>query len=176
MTMRSPAAVFLAMVVVASPLLASSQPMPAPHTNNSRLEKAYVALQALKRAITDDPKNLTRNWCGPDVCSYYGVFCATAPDDPCARTVASVDLNHGDLAGTLPEELGLLSDLAVFHLNSNRFCGVLPDTFLHLRLLHELDISNNRFVGGFPTVVLADRKSTRLNSSHRSLSRMPSSA
>jgi hypothetical protein len=127
---------------------------PAAPTNNSRLEKAYVALQALKRAITDDPKNLTRNWCGPDVCSYYGVFCAPAPDDPCARTVASVDLNHGDLAGTLPEELGLLSDLAVFHLNSNRFCGTLPDSLRSLHLLHEIDVSNNQLSGSFPSQLL----------------------
>ncbi|XP_047088845.1 leucine-rich repeat extensin-like protein 6 [Lolium rigidum] len=155
--MRSTAAVFLAMVVVATPLLASSQPMPAPPappTNNSRLEKAYVALQALKRAITEDPKNLTHNWCGPDVCSYYGVYCATAPDDPCARTVASVDLNHGDLAGTLPEELGLLTDLAVFHLNSNRFCGTLPDSLRSLHLLHEIDVSNNQLSGNFPSQLL----------------------
>jgi Leucine-rich repeat (LRR) protein len=127
---------------------------PAPPTNNSRLEKAYVALQALKRAITEDPKNLTHNWCGPDVCSYYGVYCATAPDDPCARTVASVDLNHGDLAGTLPEELGLLTDLAVFHLNSIRFCGTLPDSLRSLHLLHEIDVSNNQLSGSFPSQLL----------------------
>ncbi|VAI37972.1 unnamed protein product [Triticum turgidum subsp. durum] len=149
------AAVLLALVVVASPmLLAASQPLGAPATNNSRLEKAYVALQALKKAITDDPKNMTKNWCGPDVCSYHGVYCATAPDDPCARTVASVDLNHGDLAGTLPEELGLLSDLAVFHLNSNRFCGALPDALRSLHLLHEIDVSNNQLTGNFPSQLL----------------------
>lgn len=168
--MSSAAALLVLVVVfVASPLLVSSQlaptmaPTMAPSmaptaaqtaTNNSRLEKAYVALQALKRAITDDPKKLTENWCGPDVCSYRGVYCATAPDDPCARTVASVDLNHGDLAGTLPEELGLLSDLAVFHLNSNRFCGALPDSLRSLHLLHEIDVSNNQLSGTFPSQLL----------------------
>jgi hypothetical protein len=123
-------------------------------TNNSRLEKAYVALQALKRAITDDPKNLTHSWCGPEVCGYFGVYCAAAPDDPCARTVAGVDLNHGDLAGTLPEELGLLTDLAVFHLNSNRFCGSLPDSLRNLHRLHEIDVSNNHLSGSFPSQLL----------------------
>jgi hypothetical protein len=153
------AALFVA-VVVASPLLASSQqPAMAPAaaaapTNNSRLEKAYVALQALKRAITDDPKNLTHSWCGPEVCGYFGVYCAAAPDDPCARTVAGVDLNHGDLAGTLPEELGLLTDLAVFHLNSNRFCGSLPDSLRNLHRLHEIDVSNNHLSGSFPSQLL----------------------
>jgi hypothetical protein len=129
-------------------------PPAAAATNNSRLEKAYVALQALKRAITDDPKKLTKNWCGPDVCSYFGVYCAAAPDDSCQRTVAGVDLNHGDLAGTLPEELGLLSDLAVFHLNSNRFSGSLPDAIRSLHLLHEIDVSNNQLSGPFPSQLL----------------------
>ncbi|KAG8083743.1 hypothetical protein GUJ93_ZPchr0016g2567 [Zizania palustris] len=122
--------------------------------NNPRLQKAYVALQALNRAITDDPKNLTAGWCGPDVCSYFGVFCAPAPDDPCAMTVAGVDLNHGNLAGGLPEDLALLSDLAVLHLNSNRFGGTLPESLPKLGLLHELDVSNNHLAGGFPQHIL----------------------
>ncbi|KAK1282553.1 Leucine-rich repeat extensin-like protein 4 [Acorus calamus] len=51
-------------------------------------------------------------------------------------------------------ELGLLTDLALFHINSNRFCGTVPHRFRDLRLLFELDLSNNRFVGRFPAVVL----------------------
>ncbi|KAG6525770.1 hypothetical protein ZIOFF_015740 [Zingiber officinale] len=133
------------------PVLCSSQYYPP---SNPRLEKAYVALQAWKRAITADPKNVTGNWCGPHVCNYTGVYCAPAPDDPCQITVAGIDLNHDALQGTLPEELGLLADLAVFHLNSNGFRGTLPASFKGLRLLYELDISNNQFEGGFPSVVL----------------------
>jgi Leucine-rich repeat (LRR) protein len=158
------AATFLVLATAITwPLLTSAQPAPsmpppatppAAATNNSRLEKAYVALQALKRAITDDPKKLTHNWCGPDVCNYFGVFCAPAPDDPCQRTVAGVDLNHGDLSGTLPEELGLLSDLAVFHLNSNHFSSSLPESLRSLHLLHEIDVSNNQLSGGFPSQLL----------------------
>uniref|UniRef100_J3MIZ2 Leucine-rich repeat-containing N-terminal plant-type domain-containing protein n=1 Tax=Oryza brachyantha TaxID=4533 RepID=J3MIZ2_ORYBR len=75
-------------------------------------------------------------------------------DEPCAVTVAGLDLNHGDLAGEFPEELGLLSDLAVLHLNSNRFCGTLPESLPKLSLLHELDVSNNRLSGGFPQHIL----------------------
>ncbi|RRT73878.1 hypothetical protein B296_00015361 [Ensete ventricosum] len=121
---------------------------------NPRLEKAYVALQAWKHAITADPKNLTLDWCGPHVCNYTGVFCAPAPDDRHELTVAAVDLNHGRIAGTLPEDLGLLSDLALLHLNSNRFHGGLPEAFERLQLLYELDVSNNRLQGPFPAVVL----------------------
>ncbi|KAL5228303.1 hypothetical protein ABZP36_016568 [Zizania latifolia] len=121
---------------------------------NPRLRDAYVAMQAWKRAVLSDPRNVTATWHGPDVCAYYGVFCAPAPHDPHLVVVAGVDLNHADLAGHLPDELGMLTDLAVLHVNSNRFCGLVPRSLDKLGLLHELDLSNNRLVGAFPDVVL----------------------
>ncbi|KAF8660955.1 hypothetical protein HU200_057335 [Digitaria exilis] len=121
---------------------------------NPRLRRAYGALQAWRCAIYSDPKNFTGNWVGPDVCSYFGVTCANALDDPTTTVVDGVDLNGGDIAGYLPVELGAMAELALFHTNSNRFCGIIPKSFNRLSLLHELDVSNNRFVGGFPHVVL----------------------
>ncbi|GAB4828365.1 Leucine-rich repeat extensin-like protein 4 [Ancistrocladus abbreviatus] len=117
---------------------------------NSKLRDAYIALQAWKQAIISDPLNLTANWVGSNVCKYTGVFCARAPYNRSIRTVAGIDLNHGDIAGFLPEELGLLTDVALFHINSNRFCGTVPRKFKNLKLLFELDLSNNRFAGKFP--------------------------
>ncbi|GAB4831689.1 hypothetical protein Ancab_005702 [Ancistrocladus abbreviatus] len=122
---------------------------------NPRLRQAYHALQAWKRVIYSDPNNLTTNWVGSSVCSYKGVYCAPAVDDNRTQVVAGIDLNHGDIAGFLPDEIGLLSDLALIHLNSNRFCGILPKSMANLTLLFELDLSNNRFVGPFPSVVLS---------------------
>lgn len=130
---------------------ASNPPPPLP---NPRLLKAYTALQAWKHVITSDPNNFTANWCGLNVCNYTGVYCAPAPDDPHTVTVSGIDLNHANIVGSLPEELGLLTDLALFHVNSNRFYGTVPYSFRHLHLLHELDISNNQFSGQFPLSVL----------------------
>ncbi|KAE8681994.1 Leucine-rich repeat extensin-like protein 3 [Hibiscus syriacus] len=76
---------------------------------------------------------------------YTGVYCAPAPDDRSIKTVAGIDLNHGDIVGHLPEEIGLLTDLAVFHISTNRFCGGVPNKFRDLKLLFELDLSNNNF-------------------------------
>ncbi|GFP91965.1 leucine-rich repeat extensin-like protein 1 [Phtheirospermum japonicum] len=121
---------------------------------NPSIRRAYIALQAWKKAIYSDPFNFTTNWTGPDVCSYGGVFCAPSPENSSVRVVGGIDLNHADIAGYLPDELGLLSDLALLHINSNRFCGIVPDSFKKLKLLFELDLSNNRFVGAFPAVVL----------------------
>ena len=55
---------------------------PATSFPNERLKNAYVAFQAWKDAIHSDPFNTTGNWVGNDVCSYTGVFCAPALDDP----------------------------------------------------------------------------------------------
>ncbi|KAK1421300.1 hypothetical protein QVD17_23518 [Tagetes erecta] len=122
---------------------------------NPRLEKAYIALQAWKHSITSDPRGFTSNWYGPHVCNYTGVFCAPSLDDPKCTTVAGIDLNHANISGFLPEDLGLLTDLALFHINTNMFCGTVPKSFEKLGLLYELDISNNRFSGSFPSVVLS---------------------
>ncbi|EXB44637.1 hypothetical protein L484_010328 [Morus notabilis] len=126
-----------------------------PADSNPRLHQAFIALQAWKAAIQSDPNNFTTNWVGPSVCNYTGVYCAPSIHDNKTQVVAGIDLNHADIAGSLPDELGLLSDLALIHLNSNRFCGVLPSTLSNLSLLYELDISNNRFVGPFPAIVIS---------------------
>ncbi|KAL2496855.1 Leucine-rich repeat (LRR) family protein [Forsythia ovata] len=123
--------------------------------SNHRLQRAYIALQAWKRVIYSDPNNFTSNWDGPMVCNYSGVYCAPYPNNTKIQVVAGIDLNQCDLAGFLPEELGLLTELALLHLNSNRFCGILPQSLSNLNLLYELDLSNNRFVGPFPSVVLS---------------------
>ncbi|XP_073128747.1 leucine-rich repeat extensin-like protein 4 [Henckelia pumila] len=128
--------------------------IPKNSTTNRRLQKAYIALQAWKQVIYSDPLNFTSNWNGPSVCNYTGVYCAPFPNTT-TQTVAGIDLNHADIAGYLPEELGLLTDLALIHLNSNRFCGIIPQSLSNLTLLFELDLSNNRFVGPFPSVVLS---------------------
>ncbi|KAI4342721.1 hypothetical protein MLD38_027311 [Melastoma candidum] len=125
-----------------------------PPIPNPRLARAYIALQAWKHVIVSDPRNFTGNWCGPEVCNYTGVFCAPAPNDTRVLTVAGIDLNHGNITGELPEDLGLLTDLALFHINSNSFCGTIPQSFRDLHLLFELDVSNNLLSGKFPSVVL----------------------
>ncbi|KAH0749904.1 hypothetical protein KY290_029136 [Solanum tuberosum] len=127
---------------------------PSLSIENFRLKNAYIALQAWKEVILSDPHNITQNWVGSNVCNYTGVFCSPSLDQPSELTVSGIDINHGDIAGKLPHELGLLFDIALIHINSNRFCGTIPESFLNLKLLFELDLSNNRFVGKFPDVVV----------------------
>ncbi|KAH7373441.1 hypothetical protein KP509_17G055900 [Ceratopteris richardii] len=122
---------------------------------NPSLRAAFVALQAWKAAITSDPNGITASWFGFDVCKYKGVFCAPPPDKSCDLVVAGIDLNHAYIGGTLPEKLGLLNYLALFHINTNRFTGTLPNSISSWQLLYELDVSNNLFSGTFPIVALS---------------------
>lgn len=93
---------------------------------NMKLRKAYSVFQSWKNVITCDPQDVTSDWYGANVCDYTGVYCSPAPDDPNVLTVSGIDLNGAGICGTLPEELGLLADLALVHLNSNRFTGKIP--------------------------------------------------
>ncbi|KAJ7516319.1 hypothetical protein O6H91_22G053300 [Diphasiastrum complanatum] len=131
----------------------STTPPPNP-TENPSLQNAFVALQAWKKVITSDPKNVTGSWVGTDVCSYQGVFCSPPPDAKFGKVVSGIGLNHAQLAGVFPMELGLLTYIAIFHVNSNYFQGTIPSSFSSLTLLFELDVSNNLLAGGFPSVVL----------------------
>ncbi|XP_071701247.1 leucine-rich repeat extensin-like protein 2 [Rutidosis leptorrhynchoides] len=113
----------------------------------SSSSNAYIALQAWKSAIKDDPNGILNSWVGSNVCEYKGVFCA-------GNVVAGIDLNHGGLEGILVKELSLLKDMSLLHLNSNKFTGTIPDSLRDLLALSELDLSNNQFSGPFPNVIL----------------------
>ncbi|CAD6238481.1 unnamed protein product [Miscanthus lutarioriparius] len=93
--------------------------------NNPSLLVAHKALHALKQALYSGPNNFTGNWVGPDVCAYNGVSCVPSPHNESESAVASLDVNAADVAGYLPREIGLMSDLAVLHLNSIRHDGAL---------------------------------------------------
>lgn len=127
-------------------------PHPFPKSNRTT---AFWALQAWKNKITHDPNNITATWVGPNVCNYHGVYCAPPPDFSCDSVVAGIDLNSQNISGTLPDELGNLGYLSLFHINSNRFTGCLPSSLSSWTYLYELDVSNNMFEGGFPTFVLS---------------------
>lgn len=124
---------------------------------SSKLSIAYTSLQAWKSSIKDDPNGITQSWIGSNVCSYKGIFCSSSRDfmgNPTEPYVSAIDLNHGNLQGTLVQELSLLTDMSILHLNSNRFSGTIPLSFRGLASLSELDLSNNLFSGPFPLTAL----------------------
>ncbi|OWM84466.1 hypothetical protein CDL15_Pgr000906 [Punica granatum] len=136
--------------------ISSTNKAPPRPSSNSKLKTAYTALQAWKLAISEDPNGILSTWVGPNVCSYKGVFCSDSRNavSDGDQYISGIDLNHGNLRGTIVDELSSLSDLTLLHLNSNRFSGSVPGTFKDLSLLQELDLSNNNFSGSFPSIVL----------------------
>ncbi|KAL3535676.1 hypothetical protein ACH5RR_004137 [Cinchona calisaya] len=132
-------------------------PFPSANPPVSGLNNAYIALQAWKSAISDDPLGILNTWVGSNVCSYKGIFCSDAQDymgNPIGPVVAGIDLNHANLRGNLVKQLSLLTELSLLHLNTNRFFGAIPESFKDLIYLTELDLSNNQFSGPFPTTTL----------------------
>ncbi|KAL1064793.1 hypothetical protein V6Z11_D13G236900 [Gossypium hirsutum] len=114
----------------------------------SKLNNAYTALQAWKSAITDDPLGVLKTWNGSDVCSYKGVFCSV--DSSNEPFVVAIDLNHGNLQGTVPDTFNDLSSLQELDLSGNYFSGSFPMVTLYIPNLVYLDLRFNNFSGTIP--------------------------
>jgi len=64
------------------------------------------------------------------------------------RNVA--DTNNG---GTIPSEIGLLSDMIVLDMKNNNLVGTIPTELGMMRKLRILDLQNNRFTGTIPSEI-----------------------
>lgn len=107
-----------------------------------------LALLALKFAVTDDPGSGLDTWrdADPDPCGWAGVTCV----DGGGGRVAGVELANLSLAGYLPSELSLLSELETLSLPSNRLSGQIPVAISALQKLTTLDLAHNFLSGQIP--------------------------
>ena len=60
-------------------------------------------------------------------------------------------LSGNGLSGTIPDELGYLSELREMHLNNNKLVGIIPPTLGHLTKLKVLQLSYNDLTGNIPS-------------------------
>ncbi|CAN6998182.1 hypothetical protein IGI04_019148 [Brassica rapa subsp. trilocularis] len=120
------------------------------------LKKVYPVLQAFKKLVEVDPKNILASWNGSDICGKYrGLECAMFPGTK-YQAVASVQFNGFNFSGKnlrLDNFLDKLDTVTIFHANSNNFLGSVPKVS-NLKYLFELDLSNNKLTGEFPASVL----------------------
>jgi Leucine-rich repeat (LRR) protein len=79
-------------------------------------------------------------------CNWYGVIC----DIGSPRHVIQLSLASNRLSGTLPPELGRLTDLQVLGLSSNQLTGSIPSELEQLTNLLELSLNNNQLSGALP--------------------------
>ena len=77
--------------------------------------------------------------------------------------VTAVQLSSNHLVGTLPVELGKLTQLRTLRLHDNALGGGLPDELGQVARLQTLDLSANQFTGDFPPVVVGLRQLQELS-------------
>jgi len=86
----------------------------------------------------------TDNWGASDLDSWYGVIVDT--EDP--TKVTKLELNSNNLDGSIPSELGRLSELTVLGVHKNQLSGAIPSEFGSLGSLTWLNLSGNRGLTG----------------------------
>ena len=104
-----------------------------------------AALVALYEA-TDGPNWTNKeNWLSTaPLGEWYGVT-----TDSNGR-VTRLSLNENNLQGTIPAELGQLTNLTVLYLHDNQLTGTIPTELARLSKLTSLDLSTNQLTGAIP--------------------------
>ena len=67
------------------------------------------------------------------------------------KRVTVLELRSDGLSGTIPAELGYLSELREMYLNNNKLVGTIPPTLGHLTKLRVLQLSYNDLTGNIPS-------------------------
>ncbi|EEE66667.1 hypothetical protein OsJ_23297 [Oryza sativa Japonica Group] len=134
------AAALLLLLLSAAAQLCSACPPAASQTaeNNPRLQRAYVALQALRRRVTDDPKNLTGGCVGR-----------------MAATLNELVVLNSGVRSCIPPEIGHLGELTVLDVSNNQLQGTLPESMAWMRSLEQLDVARNELAGHIPEGICA---------------------
>ena len=103
------------------------------------------ALEALYQDTDGDNWTNNRNWLSnAPLDSWHGVT-----TDRSGRVV-ELDLSENELNGTIPSELGSLTNLEVLKLSQNQLNGTIPSELGNLSNLEVLDLYENRLSGTIP--------------------------
>ena len=87
-------------------------------------------------------------------CDWYGVTCSSA-------SVSSLNLIYNSLSGSIPPELGNLTNLSFLQLSNNSLTGPIPSELSNLQKLDSLFLAQNSLTGRTPQWIL-DRSWTNL--------------
>lgn len=109
------------------------------HGAGNLLEFAGISQQKLNRISTRNPCNFTR--------VYGGKLNPTFNRN---GSMIFLDLSHNMLSGSIPKEIGGVSNLYVLNLGYNNISGNIPEELGKVKNLNILDLSNNRLQGQIP--------------------------
>jgi hypothetical protein len=76
-------------------------------------------------------------------CDWFGITCGD-------MQVSEISLSKNNLQGRIPDDLGLLTALALLVMDVNNLSGTLPTSFERMTLLEDLDISTQYLTGTLP--------------------------
>ncbi len=79
-------------------------------------------------------------------CTWYGLEC-----DAGNTMVVYIEINYNNLSGSIPPELGNLSNLVILQLESNQLSGTIPTELGDLTSLWSLILIRNQLSGTIPT-------------------------
>jgi hypothetical protein len=112
-------------------------------------------------------------WLSPDLheCEWSsGIFCRF--DGTQSREVTRFDATRNNLHGTIPEEIGLLSNSENFRLPKNSVGGTIPDSVGQMTSMTVMDMHDNLLSGSLPVtiggardLIILDLSENQLNSS-----------
>ncbi|KAL7529696.1 hypothetical protein ACHAXR_003102, partial [Thalassiosira sp. AJA248-18] len=93
------------------------------------------------------------------VCEWEGVTCraSAGAGGPTSSVVTEVSLPSSGLTGTIPTELGLLTELEVLDLQRNMLRGSIPQEVANLKKLTKLDLTQCFLTGTLPQRFESDR-------------------
>ncbi|MBO1351939.1 MAG: leucine-rich repeat domain-containing protein [Hormoscilla sp. GUM202] len=115
----------------------------------------YAALKALIESIDEDDWNDKIGWEDWDFSSQTPPFASDVNRWRGVTVVGSrvteINLDNNNLSGTLPSELGSLSNLQTLDLEDNNLSGTLPSELGSLTNLLELDLEDNNLSGTLPS-------------------------
>ena len=84
--------------------------------------------------------------CDGDSSSWYGITCQDSK-------ITNIDLEENNLVGTIPPEIGCMSDLLDLRLHRNSLTGVIPGEIGNLSTLQYLNLAVNGFTGSLPSQI-----------------------
>ena len=126
----------------------------------------HSALVALYHNTNGDDWTRKDNWLGEagTECSWYGVQCDES------KSVWWISLDENSLSGSIPTELGNLSNLTYLSLDRNSLSGRIPTELGNLSNLTDLYLSLNSLSDSIPTELGNLSNLTRLRLRGNSLS------